>query len=178
MSRLGKKPVEIPANTEVAVADNTITVKGPKGTLSKPVHSRVAIEVKDKEVTITPKDNSRLARSLWGTFSSHVRNMVDGVNEPFKKVLVLEGVGYRVEAKGPNTLNLIVGYSHPVELTAPEGVEIAVEKNVITISGADKEKVGQFAAEVRATKKPEPYKGKGLRYEDEVIRRKQGKKAV
>lgn len=178
MSRLGKKPVAIPANTEVSVAGNVLTVKGPKGTLTKPVHSRVAVEVKDNEVTVAPKDNSRLARSLWGTFSSHLRNMVEGVNEPFKKVLVLEGVGYRVEAQGPNTLKLIVGYSHPVELKAPEGVEIAVEKNTITISGADKEKVGQFAAEVRATKKPEPYKGKGLRYQDEIIRRKQGKKAV
>lgn len=178
MSRLGKKPVTIPANTEVSVANSVLTVKGPKGTLSKPVHSRVAVEVKDNEVTVSPKDNSRLARSLWGTFSSHLRNMVEGVNEPFKKVLVLEGVGYRVEAQGPNALKLIVGYSHPVELKAPEGVEITVEKNVITISGADKEKVGQFAAEVRATKKPEPYKGKGLRYQDEIIRRKQGKKAV
>lgn len=177
MSRLGKKPLEIPANTEVTVAEGTISVKGPQGELSKPVHSLVDVQVVDNTVTVAPKNNSRLARSLWGTFASHVRNMVTGVNEHYKKVLVLEGVGYRVETSG-NTLKLTVGYSHPVEMEIPEGIAVEVQKNVITITGADKERVGQFAAEVRATKKPEPYKGKGLRYEDEVIRRKQGKKAV
>ncbi|XKT75215.1 MAG: 50S ribosomal protein L6 [Patescibacteria group bacterium UBA2103] len=177
MSRLGKKPVAIPSGTDVKVESGVLTVKGPKGELVKPVHSLVEVSVADSEVTVAPKNNSRLARALWGTFASHVRNMITGVNDEYKKVLILEGVGYRVELAG-RTLKLMVGYSHPVEMELPEGVNAEVVKNTITISGADKEKVGQFAAEVRAKKKPEPYKGKGLRYDDEVIRRKQGKKAV
>lgn len=177
MSRLGKKPVTIPSGTDVKVESGTLTVKGPKGELSKPVHSLVEVSVADSEVSVAPRNNSRLARALWGTFASHVRNMITGVNDEYKKVLILEGVGYRVELAG-RTLKLMVGYSHPVEMELPEGVNAEVVKNTITISGADKEKVGQFAAEVRAKKKPEPYKGKGLRYDDEVIRRKQGKKAV
>jgi len=177
MSRLGKKPVAIPTGTDVKIESGVLSVKGPKGELQKPVHSLVELNVVDGEVTVAPKNNSRLARSLWGTFSSHVTNMVTGVNENFKKTLILEGVGYRVELAG-KTLKLMVGYSHPVEMEVPEGLEVEVVKNTIAISGADKEKVGQFAAVVRAKKKPEPYKGKGLRYDDEIIRRKQGKKAV
>ena len=177
MSRLGKKAVAIPDKTEVTVANGVVSVKGPQGELSRPVHSNVSLEVTDEGVLVTPNNNSRSARALWGTFASHVRNMINGVNEPFKKVLILEGVGYRVEMQGTN-LKLTVGYSHPVELAVPEGVTTTVEKNVITIAGADKEKVGQFAAEVRAVKKPEPYNGKGLHYDDEIVRRKQGKKAV
>tara|TARA_B100000745_G_scaffold173343_1_gene113561 strand:+ start:9247 stop:9780 length:534 start_codon:yes stop_codon:yes gene_type:complete len=177
MSRLGKKPVAIPAGTDVKVESGVLSVKGPQGELQKPVHSLVEVSVEGGEATVAPKNNSRLARALWGTFASHVRNMVTGVNENYKKVLILEGVGYRVELAG-KTLKLTVGYSHPVEMEVPEGLTVEVVKNAITISGADKEKVGQFAAEVRSKKKPEPYKGKGLRYEDEVIRRKQGKKAV
>lgn len=178
MSRLGKKPLEIPANTEVAITDGVISVKGPNGTLSRPLHDKVRVEVDDNTVTVTPHDNSRSARALWGTIASHIRNMIQGVNEAYTKTLVVEGVGYRVEAQGPNVLKLMVGYSHPVEMTAPEGVSVSAEKNQITISGPDKDAVGQFAAEVRAVKKPEPYKGKGIRYGDEIVRRKQGKKAV
>lgn len=177
MSRLGKNPITIPEKTEVTVADNTISVKGPLGTLSRGTHKDVSIEVADGNVTVAPKKNSRLARALWGTYASHIINMMHGVNEPFQKVLVVEGVGYRCEVQG-NKVVLNVGYSHPVELTAPEGVELAVEKNVLTIKGINKDVVGQFAAEVRKVRKPEPYKGKGIRYENEVIRRKQGKKAV
>ena len=177
MSRLGKKPVAIPTGTDVKVESGVLHVKGPQGELARPVHSLVEVQVIDGEASIAPKNNSRLARALWGTFASHLRNMVDGVNENYKKVLILEGVGYRVELAG-KTLKLMVGYSHPVEMEVPEGLNVEVVKNTITISGADKEKVGQFAAVVRAKKKPEPYKGKGLRYDDEVIRRKQGKKAV
>lgn len=177
MSRLGKKPVAIPAGTDVKVESGVISVKGPHGDLSRPIHSHIEITVADGEVSVAARNNSRLARSLWGTFASHVRNMVTGVNENYKKTLILEGVGYRVELVG-NTLKLLVGYSHPVEMEVPEGLTVEVVKNSIAISGADKDKVGQFAAQVRAKKKPEPYKGKGLRYDDEVIRRKQGKKAV
>ncbi len=177
MSRLGKKPVAIPTGTDVKVESGVLSVKGPQGELQKPVHSLVEVSVADGEASVAPKNNSRLARALWGTFASHLRNMVNGVNENYKKTLILEGVGYRVELAG-KTLKLSVGYSHPVEMEVPEGLTVEVVKNSIAISGADKEKVGQFAAEVRAKKKPEPYKGKGLRYDDEVIRRKQGKKAV
>ena len=177
MARLGKKPIALPQGTTVSVTDGVIAVTGPKGTLSRPAHSLVSIGVSDEGVLVEPKNNSRLSRALWGTFASHIRNMVQGVNEHYVKSLVLEGVGYRVEMKG-NDLSFMVGFSHPVLLSVPEGISASVEKNTITISGADKERVGQFAAEVRGVKKPEPYKGKGIRYANEVIRRKQGKKAV
>ena len=167
----------IPTGTDVKVESGVLSVKGPQGELSKPIHSLVDITVVEGEVAVAARNNSRLARALWGTFASHVRNMVDGVNTNFKKTLILDGIGYRVELAG-NTLKLLVGYSHPVEMEVPEGLTVEVVKNTIAISGADKEKVGQFAAVVRAKKKPEPYKGKGLRYSDEIIRRKQGKKAV
>jgi large subunit ribosomal protein L6 len=177
MSRIGKRPMVIPTGTDVKVESGVLSVKGPQGELSKPIHSLVDITVAEGEVAVAARNNSRLARALWGTFASHVRNMVDGVNTNFKKTLILDGIGYRVELAG-NTLKLLVGYSHPVEMEVPEGLTVEVVKNTIAISGADKEKVGQFAAVVRAKKKPEPYKGKGLRYSDEIIRRKQGKKAV
>ena len=177
MSRLGKIPTAIPNGVEVSVADNTLSVKGPKGTLSKPVHKEVTIEVADNEVKVAPVKDTKLSLSLWGTFSSHVKNMIHGVTEGFEKKLEIEGVGYRAEMKG-RTLVLNVGFSHPVELEVPEGLEATVEKNVITLTGADKEALGQFAANVRKVRKPEPYKGKGIRYEGEYINRKQGKKAV
>ena len=177
MSRLGKQPIAIPEKTDVTVTADSVSVKGPLGVLERPLRSEVKVEVKDGEVVVTPTKNSKLARALWGTYSAHINNMVRGVNEPFEKKLVVEGVGYRAEAQG-NKIVLSVGYSHPVELAAPEGVEIIVEKNNITVKGINKDDVGEFAANIRATRKPEPYKGKGIRYEDEVVRRKQGKKAV
>ncbi len=126
---------------------------------------------------VAPKGNTRLARALWGTYASHIRNMVSGVNTPFVKKLQIEGIGFKAELNGKN-LKLALGFSHPVIVAIPEGVAAVVEKNIVTISGADKESVGQFAASVRALKKPEPYKGKGIRYEGEVVRQKQGKKAA
>lgn len=176
MSRLAKKPIP-PGKAEVSVAGDTLTVKGPKGTLTKRVHPVIAIAVVEGGISITPKNNSRLAKALTGTYASHVRNMVKGVEAPYKKVLVLEGVGYRVEVKGKD-LQFLVGFSHPVKLAIPADVTAAAEKNVITLESPNKESVGQFAAVVRAVKPPEPYLGKGIRYEGEVIRRKQGKKAV
>jgi len=161
----------------VSVADNTLTVKGPKATLTRPVHKDVTVEVTADGVSVTPNSETKLARSLWGTFAAHVKNMVQGVTDGFEKKLEIEGVGYRAEMKG-RTLSLNVGFSHPVELEVPEGLEATVEKNVITITGADKDALGQFAANVRKVKKPEPYKGKGIRYQGEYIIRKQGKKAV
>lgn len=177
MSRLAKKPIPVPAKVTVTSAEGMLTVKGAKETLSRSVHSSINIEVGSEGVVITPKNTSRLARALTGTFAAHVRAMMQGVETPFKKTLVLNGVGYKVELKGKD-LVFAVGFSHPVSLTVPEGITAAVAKNVITVEGADKQKVGQFAAEVRGVKPPEPYLGKGIKYDDEVIIRKQGKKAV
>ncbi len=177
MSRLAKKPIVIPSKVTVTAADGTLTVKGAKETLSRSVHSAVSITVDAEGVKVAPNNNTRLAKALTGTFAAHVRAMIQGVETPFKKTLILNGVGYKVELKGKD-LVLSVGFSHQVTMPVPEGITATVAKNVITIEGADKQKVGQFAAEVRAVKPPEPYLGKGIKYDDEVILRKQGKKAV
>lgn len=177
MSRLAKKPIVVPAKIEVNASAGSVSVKGAKGTLMKPVHSFVSIEVTPEGVVITPKNNTKLAKALTGTYAAHVRSMMRGVETPFKKGLILEGVGYRVEVKGKEMV-FTVGFSHQVKLAIPEGITATAEKNAITIEGIDKDQVGQFAANVRSVKPPEPYLGKGIRYSDEVIRRKQGKKAV
>ncbi len=176
MSRLAKKPIAV-GKAEVSVAGGMLTVKGPKATLTKRVHPSVAIAVAPEGVSVSAKDNSRLAKALVGTFAAHVKNMVQGVETPYTTKLILEGVGYRAEVKG-KSLSFLVGKSHPVLLDIPEGVSAVVEKNLITLTGSDKELLGQFAANVRGVKPPEPYLGKGIRYEGEVILRKQGKKAV
>jgi len=177
MSRIGKNSIPVPEKTNVSVADGVLRVAGPLGEISKAVHSSVTIAVENGEVQVSPINSSKLARSLWGTFASHVKNMIKGVNEKYKKQLDVRGIGYKVEMQGKD-LKLSVGFSHPVVVAIPDGVEVALEKNLITISGIDKEAVGQFAANVRAIKKPEPYKGKGIRYVGEYVRQKQGKKAV
>jgi large subunit ribosomal protein L6 len=174
MSRIGKRGIVIPAGTEVTVSADTITVKGKGGTLTRALHRMVAVKVEGKDITVKPVGNARLAQALWGTYAAHVRNMIAGVNTPFVKKLQIEGIGYKAEVSGKN-LKLALGFSHPVIVALPEGVETKVEKNIVTISGADKEKVGQFAASVRALKKPEPYKGKGIRYEGEQVKIKAGK---
>lgn len=177
MSRVGKNAIKIPAGTEVSVSADMITVKGKGGTLKRALHRMVEVKSDGKEVTVAPVSSSRLARALWGTYAAHVRNMISGVNTPFIKKLQIEGIGYKAEVQGKN-LKLALGFSHPVIVAIPEGVATKVEKNIVTIEGADKEVVGQFAASVRALKKPEPYKGKGIRYEGEVVREKAGKKAA
>jgi len=177
MSRIGRQIITIPENTDVTQSGRVITVTGPQGELTREFKDRVSITIAGNEITLQPQGTDKEARSLWGTYASHISNMVQGVNEPFSKKLVVEGVGYRAEMKG-DTLVLMVGYSHPVEIHPPEGVNVSVEKAEITISGINKEAVGRVAADIRAAKKPEPYKGKGIRYEDEVIRRKEGKKSV
>lgn len=177
MSRIGKNPILIPAGTDVSVASHEITVKGKGGTLKRMLHPAISIKVEGSQVVVAPARQDRLGRSLWGTYASHVKNMIAGVNTPFVKKLQVEGIGYRAELAGKQ-LKLQVGFSHPVLLNIPQGITAAIEKNVITVSGADKEQVGEFAASVRAVKKPEPYKGKGIRYEGEVVRQKQGKKAA
>jgi len=176
MSRLAKRPIAIPAKTEINVSGSVLTVKGPKGALTKPVHRLVSITVSPEGVVVEPKSQSLEAKAVLGTYASHVRNMIEGVNEGFQKRLLIEGVGYKWEVSG-KTLKLSLGFSHPVSLAIPEGLAVAADKGVLSVSGFDKELVGQFAADVRAHKPPEPYKGKGIRYEGEVVRRKQGKKA-
>jgi len=177
MSRTGKLPIKIPSGTDVSIASNELVVKGKGGTLRRTLHPAVSVSVENGIVTVVPVRENRMARALWGTYAAHIRNMVSGVNEPFVKKLQVEGIGYRVELAGKQ-LKLMVGFSHPVLVSIPEGLTVAVEKNIITVSGADKEQVGEFAATVRAVRKPEPYKGKGIRYENEVVREKQGKKAA
>ncbi len=176
MSRLAKKPIPL-GKTDVQVVGGMLTVKGAKGTLTKRVHPSIDIAVADGGAIITAKDASRLARVLTGTYAAHVKNMVQGVETPFTKKLILEGVGYRMELKGKDFV-LTVGFSHTVSLAIPADVTAVVEKNTVTLTSPNNESLGQFAANIRRVKPPEPYLGKGIRYEGEVIRRKQGKKAV
>ena len=176
MSRLAKKPIVIGKAT-VSVAGGMLSVKGSKGTLTKRAHPSVDISVGEQGVMVSPKNNSRLAKALTGTFASHVKNMAQGVETPYTVKLILEGVGYRVEVKG-NAVVLTVGFSHTVSLPIPEDVSVTVTKNVMQLESINKESVGQFAANIRRVKPPEPYLGKGIRYDGEIVRRKQGKKAV
>ena len=177
MSRLGKQPITIPSGVEAAFTDGVMTVKGPKGTLTQEMRDDVTVTIADGTITLEPANETKEARALWGTYAALARNLITGVTEGFEKKLEIEGVGYRAEAQGQK-LVINVGFSHPVEMEVPEGLTAGVEKNVISIAGIDKEAVGQFAANVRKVKKPEPYKGKGIRYQGEYIIRKQGKKAV
>jgi len=177
MSRLAKRPIVIPAKTEINVSGSTLTVKGPKGTLVKPMNRLAQIEVTPEGVQVSTKSQSIEGRAIVGTYASHVRNMIEGVNNGFTKKLLIEGVGFKWDVAG-KTLNLSLGFSHPVKMVIPDGLTVTADKGALTIAGFDKELVGQFAANVRAQKEPEPYKGKGIRYDDEVIRRKQGKKAA
>ena len=176
MSRLAKKPIAI-GKTNVSMEGGVLTVKGSKGVLTKRVHPSIDIAVVEEGVMVTAKDRSKLAKVLTGTFASHVKNMVQGVETPYMIKLILEGVGYRFEIKGKEVV-LTVGFSHPVALEIPEDITATVEKNSIRLESMNKESVGQFAANIRRVKPPEPYLGKGIRYDGEVIRRKQGKKAV
>lgn len=177
MSRIGKKGIVIPDKTEVSMNSGVISVKGPKGSLERAFTPEVLIEVSDKNISFKiPKENKH-TKALWGTYASHLNNMIKGVNDGFEKKLILEGVGYKSQVSG-SKLVLALGFSHPVEVEIPTGLTAKAEKNVLTFGGIDKELVGSFAAKIRALKKPEPYKGKGFRYFDEIIRRKQGKKSV
>ena len=176
MSRIGKMPIVIPAGVEVNVNDaNTVTVKGPKGTLTQNVHKNITVSVEGSEILVTRPNDEKENRALHGLSRSLIANMVKGVTEGFTKNLEVNGVGYRAAKQGKKlTLNL--GYSHPVEMEDPEGIETVMEgQNKIIVKGISKEKVGQYAAEIRDKRRPEPYKGKGIKYADEVIRRKVGK---
>ena len=175
MSRIGRMPIAIPAGVTVELAENNqVTVKGPKGTLSRVLPSEMEIKVEGSEVTVTRPNDLKKMKSLHGLTRTLIHNMVVGVTDGFTKELEVNGVGYRASKAGKKlTLNL--GYSHPVEMEDPEGLESTVDGNKIIIKGIDKEKVGQYEAEIRDKRRPEPYKGKGIKYADEVIRRKVGK---
>ena len=177
MSKIGKQKIAIPEGVTVTRDGEKLSVKGPKGALSKNFRDDIEIKMEDKLITLNPKRNDKFSKSLWGTYASHILNMIAGVQNPYQKKLILEGIGFKSEVKGKD-LNLALGFSHPVIVKIPDTITVTAEKNNITITGIDKELVGNFAASVRALKKPEPYKGKGMRYEGEVIRRKQGKKTV
>lgn len=177
MSRIGKQIIEIPAGTTVTVQNNVVTVKGPKGELARQFKPVVEVVVEGNTVSFVKKQESSFGRSLWGTYAAHVKNMIKGVNELYTKKLILEGVGYKGDVQG-TTLNLALGFSHPVKVQIPAGLTVTSEKGSFTFTSIDKELVGSFAAKIRALKKPEPYKGKGFRYDNEVIARKQGKKAA
>ena len=175
MSRIGKMPIAIPAGVTVEVAENNkVTVKGPKGTLERTVAPELEIKVEGAEITVSRPNDLKRMRSLHGLTRTLINNMIVGVTEGYEKKLEVNGVGYRA-AKNGKTLSLTLGYSHPVELVDPEGVETVVEGQTITVKGIDKEAVGQHAAIIREKRAPEPYKGKGIKYADEVIRRKVGK---
>ncbi|NVK43262.1 MAG: 50S ribosomal protein L6 [Oceanospirillaceae bacterium] len=176
MSRVGKKPVAVPAGVEVKIDGRTINAKGKNGQLSVDVHPSVEVKQEEGSLVFAPAENSKQANALSGTVRSLVSNMVVGVSEGFKKTLELQGVGYRAAVKG-STVNLTLGFSHPIDYELPEGISAECpNQTTIVISGADKQRVGQVAAEVRGFRPPEPYKGKGVRYADEYVRRKEAKK--
>jgi len=177
MSRIGKQPIAIPQGVEVNLTNTSVEVKGSKGSLARSLPPRVQVKTEEGEIVVTRDGDDREARAMHGLARALINNMVLGVTEGFKKDLEIQGVGYRATLQG-KTLNLQLGFSHPILYPFPDGVEIEVEKNIVTIKGIDKEKVGQTAAEIRAYRKPEPYKGKGVRYVGEYVRRKVGKKNV
>jgi len=177
MSRIAKKPIMIPAKTEASFSGGIFTVKGPLGTLTKIMKPHIKFTIENGGITIEPTNTSLQAKALWGTYASHIKNMISGVNKVYEKKLIVEGIGYKADIKGKD-LVLALGFSHTITVPIPSDLKVTSEKNTVTISGVDIEKVGQFAAQVRALKKPEPYLGKGVRYSDEVVRRKQGKKAA
>jgi len=178
MSRIGKQPIVIPSGVTVANVDHVLTVKGPKGELKQAIHQQVNCVIAEDVITVSVKDetNSR-QRALWGLFGSLIRNMITGVTTGYEKKLDISGVGFKAAVNG-STLVLNVGFSHPVNFTIPKGLVVAVEGNIISVSGIDKQLVGEIAAQIRKVKKVEPYKGKGIKYVGELVRRKAGKAAA
>lgn len=178
MSRIGKLILNIPAGVTANIEGSVFSIKGPKGELTRDFLTKtIVVKIDGENISFDKKVETLESKSMWGTVASHVRNMITGVTEGFTKKLILEGVGFKSEVKD-GFLNLALGFSHPVKMEIPKELTVTAEKNNITITGIDKELVGSFTAKVRSMKKPEPYKGKGLRYDGEVIRRKQGKKSA
>lgn len=174
MSRIGKLPIDVPAGVTITVDSDVISVKGPKGELTAPHLSDVTVTLEGTQIIVTRKDDERVAKAQHGLQRSLIQNAVDGVTKGFEKKLEVNGVGFRVSGGG-SEIEMQLGFSHPVKYKAKEGVQLSVDKMTITVSGIDKQLVGQVAAEIRSLKKPEPYKGKGIKYADEVVRRKAGK---
>lgn len=177
MSRVGKKPIEIPKTVEVKIEGNKVLVKGPKGELSQEIYPEVQVELKENKIIVSPKIKVKKTNAMWGTTRALVANCIKGVIDGFEKKLEIRGLGYRGSLEG-ESLVLQVGFTHPFKIEAPEGIKFSVEKNIITVSGINKELVGQTASKIKKIRKPEPYKGKGIRYLGEVVRKKAGKKAV
>lgn len=184
MSRIGKQPIIVPQEVQIKIEGGLISVKGPKGEIFRKIHNLVSVEESEGKIIVKPKDDSKEAGALWGTYRSLINNMVRGAKDGFERVLIYEGIGFKSEVKNDSSvesgkvLELNVGFTHPVKVAAPKGIDFKTEKNQIIVSGADKELVGQVAANIRKVKPPEPYKGKGIRYKDEIIIRKAGKRAV
>jgi len=177
MSRVGKMPIPVPDGVKASIDGQNVTVEGPKGKLEHEVHPIISFAVQDKEILVTRPDDTRQSRSLHGLTRALIANMVHGVSEGFQKSLEIQGVGYRATQQG-KALNFQLGYSHPIVFEPPNGIELSVERNIVTVSGIDKQAVGQVAAQIRGFRKPEPYKGKGIRYVGEYVRRKAGKTGI
>ncbi|MEI7462857.1 MAG: 50S ribosomal protein L6 [Candidatus Taylorbacteria bacterium] len=177
MSRIAKKPIVLPVKTEASYAGGIFTVKGPLGTLTRIMKPHINFLIENGTITLTLTNQTLQAKALWGTYAAQIKNMIAGVNKAFEKRLIIEGIGYKADIKGKDIV-LALGFSHTITMLIPTDLKVSTEKNTVIISGMDREKVGQFAAVIRSLKKPEPYLGKGVRYSDEVIRRKQGKKAA
>jgi large subunit ribosomal protein L6 len=177
MSRLGKKEITIEPNVTASLAGELLTIKGPKGELTRSIDKKLSVKIEGNTIQVEVKKTKENLSALWGSYASHIMNMIEGVTKGFSKKLQIEGIGYKAELKGTDII-FGLGFSHPVIVKVPEGLTALVEKNIITISGIDKEKVGAYAAGIRDLKKPEPYKGKGIRYEGEYVPMKQGKKSA
>src|SRR5258708_7796596 len=175
MSRIGKKPVVLPSGVKAEKKEDSLAVTGPKGTLTLSIHPKIELQITEKEVEVHVKNpENKKERALWGLFRALIQNLVDGVTKGFEKKLEVNGVGFKTAVQ-TNKLVMSLGFSHPIEVIIPKDLTVTVEKNIITVTGTDKQKGGQFAAEIRELKKPEPYKGKGIKYIDEIIIRKAGK---
>jgi len=177
MSRVGKKPILIPENVEVKIEGQKVIIKGPKGELSREIRPEIKAEVKGNQIFVLPQKETKQTKAFWGLTRTLLANMIKGVTEGYEKKLEIEGLGFKALVEGED-LKLLVGFTHPVKIKVPQNIKFSVEKNVITVSGIDKEKVGLLAATIRKVKPPEPYKGKGIRYQGEIVRRKVGKKAA
>lgn len=178
MSRVGKKPILIPEDVEVKIEGQKVIISGPKGELSREIRPEIKVEVKENQIFVSPQVETKKTKAFWGSIRAHLANMVQGVKEGYEKKLEIEGVGYKASVEGSDTIQLSVGFTKPTKIKAPKDIKFSVEKNVITVSGADIELVGLIAAKIRKVRPPEPYKGKGIRYQGEIVRRKVGKKAV